>query len=103
MLTISNLKSQDAVKSKCSERFRYWSILEIRLGVLPASKIYPNIIQDQESWLSNDEPMVPNSCRETARFSSLVDQVEISIWRETTRGKMSVGKEEMKENVSKFG
>lgn len=103
MLTIVNMKSSDAVKPECSERFRYWSILEFRLGVLPTRKIYPNIIQDQESWLPKDEQRVPNGCREKARFSSLVDQVELSICRETARGKRSMGKEGMKENVSKFG
>lgn len=71
--------------------------------MLPTSKIYTNILQDQESWLSKDEQRVPSGCRETARFSSLVDQVGISIWRENVRGRMRVKKEGMKENVSKFG
>lgn len=52
----------------------------------------PNVIQDQESWLPKDEQRVPNGCREKARFSSLVDQVELSICKETARGKRSMRK-----------
>lgn len=80
-----------------------WNIFKFRLDVVPISKIYTNIMEDQESWQSKDQQTVPRGCRQTERFPSLVDQVGISIWRENARGRMREKKEGMKENVSKFG